>query len=405
MADVKIRYVVDNKEIKEIRKDLEDLKKKVGEIETKGKKGFKSVGKEAGTASKEVKKLTDYIAAIGTFATIAKLTTEFAELTQEMIKARKEVVQLTGLIGGAADKITTKVKTTADVFDKEFNEVLRVANTLSKQFSISMTDAVDVINDGMAKGLDINGEYLDTLKEYSTFFNEAGYSAKQFNAIIQKQLQSGIFSDKGADAIHEALFSIREMTPATQQAIEAIGISAAQVSRDIQNGVRTYADVIDEILKKTKAEMDPRKVGAIYADVFKGAGEETGKFLLTLTDVGDATSDLNTEAQAYYETSKQLIEKQDVLNEQIVIWANNWKAAKPVLLSIWTDLKTAGMYFVNEVVQEWKSHETLMDEYLSGLKSKTDAELKVQRQRLEAQLAAAEKAEREAKHAKKEKKK
>jgi len=84
-----------------------------------------------------------------------------------------------------------------------------VANMISKEFKISMSDAIDTINQGFARGLDINGEYLENLQEYATLAKEARLTIKQFQDLLQTPAKRGIFSDKGIDVVKESVFQKR----------------------------------------------------------------------------------------------------------------------------------------------------------------------------------------------------
>ena len=183
----------------------------------------------------------------------------------------------------------------ARVFDKDVNEVLKSANVLTKQFGINQQEAFDLIEEGITKGADLNEDFLDQIGEYSTQFRLAGLEADESIAIITQSVNEGVFSDKGADSIKEATIRLREFTPATRDAINAIGLDAGKVQKDLESGSKTYFEVIQDVVKETKKfGEDSQQAGQILADVFGGAGEDAGDFIFKLDEVSTNLNDIES---------------------------------------------------------------------------------------------------------------
>lgn len=204
-----------------------------------------------------------------------------------LVEATRLTQQFTGKSGDDLKAFRNEVMAVADTFGKDFQETLIATNALSKQFGISADEAVTLIKDGFIAGADANGEFLDTLKEYPAYFKEAGISADQFVAIIAQTTKQGIFSDKGIDAIKEANLRLREMTTATAEALDGIGISSVQVEQDLQSGAKTTFEVMQEVSAKLSELPDSAsEVGTAIADIFGGPGEDAGlQYLRTLKDI------------------------------------------------------------------------------------------------------------------------
>lgn len=204
-----------------------------------------------------------------------------------LVEATRLTQQFTGKSGDDLKAFRNEVMAVADTFGKDFQETLIATNALSKQFGISANEAVTLIKDGFIAGADANGEFLDTLKEYPAYFKEAGISADQFVAIVAQTTKQGIFSDKGVDAIKEANLRLREMTTATAEALEGIGISSVQVEKDLQSGAKTTFQVMQEVSAKLNELPDSAsEVGTAIADIFGGPGEDAGlQYLRTLKDI------------------------------------------------------------------------------------------------------------------------
>jgi len=202
-------------------------------------------------------------------------------------KATKKVKQLTGATGIELHKMTGGIQALAKTYDKEFGDVLVSVNSFAKQMEISNGEAMDLVIQGFANGADASGEFLTMLKQYPVFFKEAGLSAQAAINAMTHSVKSGVFSDKGPDAIKEATLSIREMGTATKDALAKININGDELKRKIDSGAISMADAIRLISSEMgKLPKTSATVGQLLADVFKGAGEDAGYGFITSLAVG-----------------------------------------------------------------------------------------------------------------------
>lgn len=237
-----------------------------------------------------------------------------------LVEATRLTQQFTGKSGDDLKAFRNEVQAVADSFNADFRETLIATNALSKQFGISANEALQLVKDGFLSGADANGEFLDTLKEYPAYFKEAGISADQFVAIVTQTNKSGVFSDKGIDAIKEANLRLREMTTATAAALDGIGISSEQVQKDLQTGAKTTFDVMRDISAKLNELPDSAtQVGTAIADIFGGPGEDAGlQYLRTLKDISTNMDEVKGKAgllgQLQEEQLQSQIELQNALS-------------------------------------------------------------------------------------------
>ncbi len=204
-----------------------------------------------------------------------------------LVEATKLTKDFTGLSGAELKSVRNEVQAVADTYDKDFREVLEAANTMSKQFGISVQESLKLMEDGFSSGADVNGQFIENIKEYPAYFKEAGISASEFIAITTQANKAGIYSDKGVDVIKEGNLRIREMTTATRDALEKIGISSKQVQKDLASGSKTTFDIMQEVSSKlAELPASSSEVGTALADIFGGPGEDAGlQYILTLKDI------------------------------------------------------------------------------------------------------------------------
>lgn len=229
-----------------------------------------------------------------------------------LVEATRLTKQFTGKSGDDLKAFRNEVQAVADSFNADFRETLIATNALSKQFGISANEALQLVKDGFLAGGDANGEFLDTLKEYPAYFKEAGISANQFIAIVTQTNKMGIFSDKGVDAIKEANLRLREMTTATEAALDGIGISSEQVQKDLQTGTKTTFDVIQDVSAKLAELPDnAATVGAAIADIFGGPGEDAGlQYLRTLKDISTNMDEVKGKAGVLAQLQEEQLQSQ-----------------------------------------------------------------------------------------------
>lgn len=222
-----------------------------------------------------------------TVSTVSSALSQFSDRMKGLQSANIAITQLTGKTGDEMLKLRSKVQAVSEHFGTDFNETLRAANALSKGFGISMEDAMKLVQDGLVSGANAGGDFIDTVREYPRYFKEAGLSAEDFIAIATNAAQQGVFSDKGVDTIKEGNLRIREMTTATADALNNIGISAEKVQADLQAGSITTFDVMQMVAAKlNELPASSAAVGTAIADIFGGPGEDAGlEYIKTLANI------------------------------------------------------------------------------------------------------------------------
>ena len=218
---------------------------------------------------------------------------KFFDATKELEKNKKVVDKL--FKGGKADikAYTAQATALAQVFEKDFNEVVRAGNALTESFGITGSESFALVEEALVRGVDLNGDFLDQLSEYGPQFAAAGADAGILVETLIKGEDAGIFSDKAADAVKEATVRLRELTPATEAALQGIGLSSERIQKELRSGAKTSFDIIQEVSAQLdKFPEQSKEVGTAIADIFGGPGEDaTLAFLKSLKDINRETDD------------------------------------------------------------------------------------------------------------------
>lgn len=253
-----------------------------------------------------------------------ELGQQVKEIVDDYTKLRSEIQTFTGAQGESLDSYVTQIKSISETFGVSQEEVTQAANSLTNQLTGDFNESLDLISKGFLAGANTSGEFLDQVREYPTFFNEAGFSGEQFIATITQQVKEGIFSDKGIDAIKEAELSLREMTDSTADALQGIGLSSEGIREQIEKeGIGAAIQTVSARLGEFKA--DSPEVGAALADIFKGAGEDAGyEFIASLADMDngidgliDRTNELTVQQERQLQLNADLAAVQNEVTKEL----------------------------------------------------------------------------------------
>ncbi|HYG03015.1 MAG TPA: phage tail tape measure protein [Chryseosolibacter sp.] len=266
--------------------------------------------------------------AVGSIVAAGKQVFEFSQKIGEL----RNKLQSLGLEGQTLVDATAKAKAISETFNLDFDKLLESARAVSKEMGIGIPQALDMIRDGYAQTG--SEEFLDMLREYPAQFATVGATADEAFAVITQSINEGIYSDKGADAIKEAGLRLREMTPATRDALTAIGISSEEIQSSIANGSLTTFQAIQKVSQKLAGfKDDSKQVGQVLADVFGGAGEDAGiRFVKMLGDANLSFADMTNNVNETVKAQLHLTQANEDLNK---VWVQMFGGSS----TMWTELK------------------------------------------------------------------
>lgn len=225
-------------------------------------------------------------ATIAALAAIGTATKAWFDYNNEIRKTNSLLAGITGESGEALNTIRRQSEALQETLGVGTEETANAAKVLVQQFGISYEEAFQKMQSGILATNGANEEFLDSVKEYSTFFADAGFSVEEFNGIINAGFDLGIYTDKLPDALKEADISLREQTKTTTAALEnAFG---EDFTKNVLDGVNTGAITTKEALEMIAAEsekvvqkngeigLSSEQAATLTADLFRGAGEDAG---------------------------------------------------------------------------------------------------------------------------------
>ena len=311
-----------DKELKNSTKDVKEFDKALADTA----KGFDNAGKSSTQAGGKInqaftsiktgaKAVGAAIAAAFAFTAIIAGIKELITFQKELQKTRRAVNQLTGTSGKELNRLTAAIKSTADTFGRDFNEVLIASNALSEQLGITQEQAIDKIQKGFVIGADASSEFLDILREYGPQFNEIGLTADQAIAVISRQVEQGVFSDKGVDALKEVGERLGRLEEPALKALNAIGLSGTKIQQELQSGQTTVLAVTREVSEQI-AQLPENSTLARQAidDIFGTPGVDAGRqFIESLATIPDTLEEAIDKNNAFQASQLKLVEANEEL--------------------------------------------------------------------------------------------
>jgi len=224
----------------------------------------------------------------------------FYDYNVEVEKATRLTREFTGVTGTELTHLRAEIQATASTFGKDYKEVLEGVDLLMSHFGLTSSEAIKTLNDGFVIGADINGNYLQLLKQYAPVFKDAGVNAQQLVALIQ-QTRSGIFSQQGLEAIKQASARIREMSAGTRASLEGIGIDVTDLQRKLATHEIEMIDAVQMVSDKLKeTSNNTQEYGNVMADVFGRQGKFSSQEMIeSLGDIDTNLQHLKDSAGEY----------------------------------------------------------------------------------------------------------
>lgn len=257
-------------------------------------------------------------AAVASISAVVEGAKWFYNYNLEVEEAQRLTREFFNIQGDELVHTQSQISALAEQFGKDYKEVLGTVESLTNQYGISTTEAINAIKDGLQAGADLNGTFLSQIQQYGPAFSDAGASVKDLVASIT-QTRSGIFNEAGMGLIQTATNRIRTMSSATQAALNAIGISSKQLEANLISGKTSILEAIKMISGKIKElPENSMQVGQVMKAVFgKTASNEGMKLVKTLADMSTNMDELKGVTGEYGELQREEVEAQAELNEKM----------------------------------------------------------------------------------------
>lgn len=191
--------------------------------------------------------------------------------------------------------VIEQLQAVSSVMGTDVQEVARGAGKLLiTGVAKSADEAFDLITVGSQKGLDLTGDLVDVLEEYSTKFRDVGLSGKESLGLIDQLLEGGARNtDVAADALKEFSIRVVDNSKTTREAFTSLNLNADDMATKFAAGGQSAHDAFDLVLDKLRDVHDPLEQEAIGVQLFGTKWEDVGDAIKN-ADLTTAATQLGT---------------------------------------------------------------------------------------------------------------
>lgn len=241
------------------------------ELASEGEEALNTIQTRTGATAEEMQQYSDVMSNL--------YANNFGEDKADLAESISSVKQQLGeLSPEELEKITERAILMRDTFGYDVAESIRTVKMLMDQFEVSAEEAYTLIAQGSQKGLDKNGDLLDTLNEYSVHYKTMGYSAEEFFNSLTNGTEAGTFSvDKLGDAMKEFGIRTKDTADSTTEGFELIGLNADEMRDKFAQGGTAAQEATQQTIDALFSLDDKVKMNQAGVDLFGTMWEDLGK--------------------------------------------------------------------------------------------------------------------------------
>lgn len=193
----------------------------------------------------------------------------FGENWQDLGDAISSVQQITGQTGEDLKNTTREALLLRDAFGYEVKESIDAAQNAVDLFGISNTEAFNLIAQGTQKGLDASGDLLQTVGEYSVYFETLGFTANEMFDTLAAGAEGGARNvDLVADAVKEFGIMAKDNSDSTIEGMQMLGLDADKMMKTIASGGPEAKKSFDTIVQMISDIEDPVERNTVGVSLF-----------------------------------------------------------------------------------------------------------------------------------------
>jgi phage-related minor tail protein len=210
----------------------------------------------------------------------------FGESLDQVGEAMSAVFSLidTSAAEGEIERITKKVITLSQTTGESANDIARATRQLLVTgMAQNMSAAMDMIQTAAEKGLNVSGDLLETINEYSTQFRSLGINGQQAFGLIGQAVKGGARDvDIAADALKEFSIRAKDGSVLTKSGFEAIGLNAETMGHRVAAGGASAKSALQETLNALNAMPPGVERNTAAVALFGTQAEDLGNALFEM---------------------------------------------------------------------------------------------------------------------------
>lgn len=284
---------------------LKDIVTEIGNADS----AYNNFAIKTGASAKDMEQYSDAIMSL--------YKNNYGDSLSDVSDSMATVKQLAGDIPtDKLQEVTEYAIALDDAFGYDVAESMRTVNSLADQFGVSYSDAFDLIVQGAQKGLDQNGDMLDTFNEYSVQFKDMGYTAEEMFNMLSNAAETGTWSvDKLGDAVKE--FNIRLSDGSADEALAKLGFATETTVADAEAYAKASENLekSETALRNAEVNLEKTRISAIesenaYNEALNEHGENSLEAQKALANMNSAYNSLKNAEDAVTDAQKGITEAQ-----------------------------------------------------------------------------------------------
>lgn len=258
------------------------------------------------------------------------------------IESISEAVELLSQQFNMTDEEIERVSKTMSIlngYGYETNDMVRFLKMAYNDWGYSAEQSLGLIIEGQQNGMNIAGDLMDTLIEYSNIFSQMGIDGEEaFNLISSAMQDTGMDSDKVADVLKEFSLTLTDGSTASADALKSIGINYDDLRGRIDSGKITMTDAFKEVSSAILNVGDETKRAQVLQEILKGTIEfGNDSILQSWVNVKNSTID----AEGAIDQVTQAYEESYAASQQD--FSNSWAELSQTIGSLLLPAMTAAM--------------------------------------------------------------
>lgn len=311
LIQIEGRLNVRSKEQLEVRRRIVEIEEEIAAATSK------TAGEQKSLIGIIKESAAGYGALIGAGVGVAAIGEVFSQVKDRADELNQKVnevrLSVRGLTEEQAQNLTGDIEASSQTFNVDFGSQVEAIKAATNEFNESSEEIFSEIQLGLIRSTSdrTRDELLENLREYSTFFRQAGLSFADSVEVINLGDTLGVFADKASDAIKETSIRLGEQTKGTVEAvINAFGQEFSDnLFNDINNGLPTFEALqrISEEIGRT--DLNPQQYTELVAAIGGGALEDAGtNFLRQIKNIGDGTDGITDNLNDFQKAQLELLE-------------------------------------------------------------------------------------------------
>jgi TP901 family phage tail tape measure protein len=273
-------------------------------------------------------------------------TANFGESIDANMDTATAAIQA-GLISATDDAGTQaamieKLTTVSSLLGEDVAAVARsVSQAVRTGIAVDAVQAFDLLTVAQRNGLNVSGDLLDTVDEYSTQFRKLGLDGAEAMGLMSQMVKNGARdTDIAADALKEFSIRVTDNSKSTRTAFEAVGLNADVMYQKFLAGGDTAKGAMQEVVDAINANGNAATQNETKLALFGTQYEDLGA-AINAFDLSQASNEFGEVANASQRAADQM--SSNVANE-------------------WTTAKNNLVVFASQVRDAWN-----MDEWFSSI--------------------------------------